>query len=76
MCVVCVLCLQVFTSLCVRIYFPVFAYVSQIPLQCQQASGPLVNMMEFMDQQTLHPTLSEIFVIGLNHYFDTRRTNT
>lgn len=70
--------LQVFTALCVRllIYFPVFAHVSQVPLQCQQPSGPLVNMIEFMDQQTLHPTLSEIFVMELNHYFDTRRTNT
>lgn len=47
-----------------------------VHLPCQQASGPLVNLIEFMDQQELFPTLSGSLVIELNYHFDTCRKST
>lgn len=55
---------------------PVFAHVFPVPLQSQQPSGPLVNVIEFMDQQTLRPVLSGSLLIKLNCHFDIGRENT
>lgn len=54
---------------------PVFAYVSPVALKSQQASGPSVNVIEFMDQQTLRPGLSWSLLIELNCHFDISREN-
>lgn len=84
-CVKCVVCLQVSTCscahcvcICVRMVmsFAVFACVFHVPLLCRQSSGPLVNFIEFMDQQALYPTLSGNLVIEVNYHFDTRRIGT
>lgn len=64
---VCVCCLRVSSSLCVRML------MSRVPLLCQQAPGPVVNMIEFMHQQTCHSTLSGVLVIEVIYYLDTCR---
>lgn len=47
-----------------------------VHLRSQQASGPLVNLIEFMEQQALYPILSGNLVIELNYHFDTCRKST
>lgn len=37
---------------------------------CWQVSGPLVDLIEFMDQQALYPTLSESLVIELTFWHE------
>lgn len=59
--------------MCMVMTFSVFACASHVPLLCRQASGPSLNLIEFMDQQALYPTLSRRLVIELNYHFDTYR---
>lgn len=62
---------------------PLMHYTNVLPSVCMyvpsiptKPSGPLVNVIEFIDQQTLHPALVVSLLIELNCHFDISKENT